>query len=147
MKRTCCRAALLTALLAIAGCSQAEGDHDHDSLGPHGGLLACWGDGEIEIVTDRDQRRATVYLLDDQGRPAPAALKQLQLVLARPVAQVVLEAQPQEGDPPGTASRFEGRHPALAPGRRFAGTVRARLDGRDRSAPFDQQYPGKKCCP
>src|SRR5262245_37093806 len=85
-------AALAAALALLSGCDgktdankkadagkkadaakKAEKDeHDHPDKGPHGGVLAEWGDEKYhaEFTVDHKAKKATVYILDGTARKA-----------------------------------------------------------------------------
>jgi hypothetical protein len=113
--------AILTAPLAL-GCQtqtpplappggEHAHEHDHPSEGPHHGDLIELGQEEYhaELTHDDATQTVTVYLLDKSATDAvPIADAEITLNLivdGKPV-QAKLAAAPQEGDPPGEASRF-----------------------------------------
>lgn len=145
------RSVVLVGLLSLSmmtGCSSRAGvSENHGHNGPHGGLVFDWGkDLHLEFLAEHSQNRVVVHVLAADGKPAPIEARSLLLSLKRPSAAVTLRAQPLDSDPPGKSSRFVGTHPAIKPGRRFAGTVKGQLNGVALSGDFDQQYPGKCDC-
>lgn len=122
-----------------------DGEHRHEhGAGPHGGTLADWGGGKyhVEFTVDHDRRQATVYILgSDEKTPAPiaAADDQLLLTITQPFFSVDLQAAPQAGDPPGTASRFVGTHEQLGVVQEFAGTIAGEVEGVPYAGDFQEQ--------
>jgi hypothetical protein len=129
----------LVVALTAAGCASRSVESTGPPKGPHGGLLLDWGERRGEFLIDHDRQEAVVHVLDGAGKPSPLALKQVVLTLSRPAARITLEARPDDGDPPGRASRFVGRMPVPTRGRKFAGTVSVVIDGRTQRGEFDQQ--------
>jgi hypothetical protein len=111
----------LFAVFALTGCGHApqqpaaektsEHEHPHAEKGPHQGLLIELGAGEYhaELAHDDTTKTVTAYLLDKEAKipvPIPATEIVLNLVTDGQPLQAKLAAAPQEGDPPGQASRF-----------------------------------------
>src|SRR5437660_616216 len=108
-------AALTAALFLAAGCSDRPakpyspkkgGTEAHPSKGPHGGVLAEWGEENYhaEFTVDHAKKQATVYILDGSAKKAaPVAADSVTLTLSnvKPPVQITLKADPQEGDPKG----------------------------------------------
>jgi hypothetical protein len=167
MKRISTWAGGLTVLVAatlVAGCggpppspakggtkvAQAaqDGGHEHGT-GPHGGTVADWGGGKyhIEFTIDHKKQEARVYILgSDEKTPAPVKAKELLLTIQEPAFQVTLKADPQKGDPPGTASCFAGTHERLGKEQEFAGTISAEVDGTPYAGDFKEE-PEKPAAP
>jgi hypothetical protein len=130
-------------VVLVLGCGSATPTvGKQPPKGMHDGLLVSWGQEGVaaEFTIAHERQQAVVYTVDGEGKnAAPIAAQQLVLVLRRPAVKVFLQAQPQEGDPAGSASRFVGRMPVQTRGRKFAGTLRARLGGKECIGEFDQQ--------
>ncbi len=117
--RTLCGTLLVAAgLVLAAGCTpprptktEPKAGHDHAEKGPHGGLLAGWGDEEMhaEFTVDRGKKQATVYILDGKAKNAvPIEAETIKVVLTSetPPMELVLKADPSKDDPKGKSSRF-----------------------------------------
>lgn len=155
---------LLTTLIA-AGCGGPQQpppdatppappavEHDHKTVGPHGGALAEWGDHDyhVEFTVDHPAGTAVVYILDGNAkvaRPIAATELKLALKLKEPVT-ITLTPRPQPGDPAGRASAFDARHDAFRSIRVFAGTVSGQFDGKKYSGTLQEvphsEHDGKK---
>jgi hypothetical protein len=120
----------------------AHGDdhrHDHDhghshELGPHGGVLAEWGEGNfhVELVVNHRRQQATVFVLGSDAKTRTAVHPtdgKLLLTIFKPRFQIEMAPQPQGGDAAGSASRFVGQHESLATEQEFSGTISAEVDG------------------
>lgn len=158
MKRFAVRlaaAGFAVALALATGCNKKPAEapapakkpaeHEHTES-PHKGALAEWGDHEYhaEFVVDHDAREATVYVLDGDAQNAkPIRAGQLTVALAeQPAVVFTLAATARDGDPPGTASRFVGRHDALATNKPFAGTISVEAAGKKYSGAFKERPHG-----
>jgi hypothetical protein len=120
--------------------AKSPSQEEHAEHGPHGGELAAWGEHEfhVEVTIDKKQQSATVYILDSAAKKAtPIAAKTVTLTLKQPVAELTLAAEPQEGDPEGSSSRFTGKHEALANAGEVAGTV----SGTVKEKPYAGDFP------
>ncbi|MFN4260579.1 MAG: hypothetical protein ACK4RK_14890 [Gemmataceae bacterium] len=150
-----CAGVALSVALWLTGCGQhvdseakggkqAHPNHAHDhshGAGPHGGVVADWAGGKfhIEFTVDHDQKQATVYVLKgDAQTAAPIKADKLLLSIKKPVFQVDLLAVPQDGDPPGVASRFVGTHDNLGVKQEFTGTVIGHLEGKQYAGDFEE---------
>ena len=147
------RTAPLVALVAAAGCDQPKpppaavptavtapaddhDDHDHGP-GPHGGTVFDLGRYHAEFTVDHTAQTATVFVRSGNlKRPLAVAADKLTLTLTQPAVTVELLAAPQPGDPPGKASQFAGRHPALGAEQGFAGSVAMTADGKEHRGRF-----------
>lgn len=125
---------LCTALVVASGCGDGSDTaaptvstpppatvdiHDHPTEGPHGGGLIELGNEEYhaELVHDEATGKVTIYLLDSAAKSAAtteAAELKVNLSHDGQAEQFVLVANPQAGDAPGAASRFESTDPELA---------------------------------
>jgi hypothetical protein len=115
--------------------------HDHPEEGPHGGPLAEWGDEKYhaEFTVDHKTKKAVVYILDGSAaKSAPIAIESVTLTLThvKPAVILTLAADPQDGDPKGSASRFSGTHPSLAKEADFKGEVSATVGGKPYAGAF-----------
>ncbi len=137
------------ALVAL-GCSpkpvsvgtQPKDEHDHPEVGPHKGALAEWGEHDyiLEFIADHDAKEATVYVLDGKAKDAkPIPSRTLTLSLKQsPSVTFTLEAKPLASDPPRQASRFVGKHDAIAEKKEFAGTLSGDVSGKKFSGTFKE---------
>ena len=128
----------INARLREASQKAQQGD-DHAQAGPHGGVLAEWGDDEYhaEFIVDHEKKEARVYVLGkDAKTPAPIKAKSVLLSVKRPPFQIELKPEKQKGDPDGTASVFVGTHEHLAKERDYEGTLSAEFDGKQYSGDF-----------
>jgi hypothetical protein len=133
--------------LAIAGCGRQEAPptaqseassqstedhgHSHDDA-PHGGTVVDWGGGEYhaEFTVDHEKKEATVYILgSDAKSPAPVKTESVRLIINDPETELELTAQPQEGDPEGSSSRFVGTHDTIGIVKEFEGTISGEVGG------------------
>jgi hypothetical protein len=161
MKRMCVLLACAAMLYAASGCgpssapaptaTPAQGpadDHGHShghGDAPHGGTLADWGGGEyhVEFTVDHDKKEATVYVLGgDAATPAPIAAESIELVIDDPRTEMQLVAQPLEGEPEGTSSRFVGTHDTIGIVKEFSGTIRGLIDGTPYTGNFKEEPHG-----
>lgn len=150
--------ALLASALLATGCSQSSSspspvtanagsshaEHDHATVGPHGGGLIELGNEEFhaELVHDDDSGAVTVYILGADAKTAnPIDATELTINLTHDgqAEQFKLAASPDTTDPQGMASRFtstdaelgedlehEGTNPQLVVpigGKQFRGKV------------------------
>ena len=118
--------------------------HGH-GVGPHDGTIADWGGGKFhaEFTVDHDKQQATVYVLgSDEKTATPIDAESIELSIADPEMQVVLSAQPQEGDPEGKSSRFVGTHEKLGVVQEYAGTMTGVVDGTPYSGDFKEEAHG-----
>jgi len=129
-----------------------KGDlHDHPEAGPHGGVLAEWGEEEFhaEFTVDHKTNEATVYILDGSAKkvkPIKSASITLALKLQPPVT-VTLTAKPLDGETGGASSRFVGKHDALGKDQKLSGTISADVNGKPYAGDFNQdekKKPGEK---
>lgn len=142
----------------IASSDAAADDHRHDhadgdsrdhsveghahGLGPHDGTIADWGGGtyHVEFTVDHDKQQATVYILgSDEKTATPIDAESIELSLTDPEMQVVLNADPQEGDPEGKSSRYVGTHEKLGVVQEYAGTMTGVVDGTPYSGDFKEE--------
>ena len=138
--------------------SSATDDHGHDhphdeetdhnveghghGVGPHDGTIADWGGGKfhVEFTVDHDKQQATVYVLgSDEKTATPIDAESIELAITDPEMQVVLSANPQEGDPEGKSSRFVGTHESLGVVQEYAGTLTGVVDGTPYSGDFSEE--------
>ena len=134
------------------GHDHAEGDaHDHSveghahGVGPHDGTVADWGGGKyhVEFTVDHVKQQATVYILgSDEKTPSPIDPESIELSITDPEMQVVLNAEPQEGDPEGKTSRYVGTHEKLGVVQEYAGTMTGVVDGTPYSGDFKEEPHG-----
>jgi len=120
----------------------ADGGHGDHGAGPHDGTVADWGGGKyhVEFIVDHSKQEGTVYILgSDEKSPVPIATESIELSILDPVMQVSLKAVPQEGDKPGTASRFVGKHEKLGVVQEYAGTISGLIDGTPYSGDFKEE--------
>lgn len=120
------------------------GGHSH-GVGPHGGTVADWGGGEyhVEFTVDHPKQSATVYVLGgDQKTAQPVELDEILVAISEPSFQVTLTPAPLEGETPGQASRFTGKHEKLGIVREFAGTISGQIDGTPYSGTFAEEAHG-----
>jgi hypothetical protein len=158
-----CGAALLVATLVLmVGCeykkaskinsklrdasarAQHGAGHDHADEGPHGGTLVEWGEGayHAEVTFDPVSKQATVYILDKEATktvPIPEESLKLTLTHVSPPVQISLHSQPQEGDPPGSSSRFVGTHEKLATKRDWKGEISGKVENKSYTGTFEIQ--------
>ena len=87
-------------------------EHAHAEHGPHQGMLVELGNERYhaEVVHDEQAGTVTVYLLDGSAKES-VATEATEIVInlkhAGQGEQFKLAAAPQEGDKPGTSSRFQ----------------------------------------
>jgi len=166
---TALRTILAFGLLASTGCKQetttmsppppttstsksSADDHGHahtadggHGVGPHDGTVADWGGGKyhVEFTVDHSKQEGTVYVLgSDEKSPVPIASAAIELSILDPVMHVSLQAAPQDGDKPGTASRFVGNHEKLGVVQEYAGTISGVIDGTPYSGDFKEEPHG-----
>jgi hypothetical protein len=131
-----------------------EEDHSQGA-GPHGGAVADWGGGKyhIEFTVSHPKQEARVYTLGADGKkPAPIKAKDGQLLLTirgvkeadKEAFQVVLKADPQKGDPEGTASCFAGKHERLGKEQELQGTGSGEVGGKRYVGDFKEEPEAAK---
>ena len=131
------------------GHDHADGDSkDHSveghahGIGPHDGTIADWGGGtyHVEFTVNHDKQQATVYILgSDEKTATPIDAESIELSITDPEMQVVLNADPQEGDPEGKSSRYVGTHEKLGVVQEYAGTMTGVVDGTPYSGDFKEE--------
>jgi hypothetical protein len=128
------------------GAAAKEGhDHEHahsHGAGPHGGAITDWGGGayHVEFTVDHDQKEATVYILGgDEKTPVPIKAQSIHLTITDPPTEMDLAAQPLEGEPEGTSSRFVGMHDTIGVVREFAGTISGEIEGTPYTGDFKEE--------
>jgi hypothetical protein len=121
-----------------AGGNGHEGEHP--SEGPHHGPLAEWSVGgkeeyHAEVVIDRKDKKATVYVLDETAKKAVAIdAKEVNLNIKSPeVKQFTLKA---EGE--GKASQFSVTDDSFGKSEKMSGKVATTIGGKRYDAPFDE---------
>ena len=120
------------------------GGHSHGA-GPHDGTLADWGGGKyhVEFTVDHDKKESVVYVVGgDEKTPSPIKATELLLSINEPSFQVTLKADPQEGDPEGSSSRFVGQHESLGIVQEFAGTISGEVEGTPYAGDFKEEPHG-----
>ncbi len=116
-----------------------DDDHDHGP-GPHKGTVLELGKYHGEFTVDHPTKTATVYVLDGGVKnAAPIAAGKLGLSIKSPAFQVDMKAMPQEGDPPGKASRFVAVHDNFGKEQEFEGTVNVVIDGKPYAGDFKEE--------
>lgn len=128
---------LLLGVLLLVGCQQRPVDkdskkpHAHPDKGLHGGVLVEWGEEEYhpEVLFDRAKKEATVNIHDGEVKKlVPIKADSITLTLMEePPVTIQLKAQPREGEPTGTSSRFVGTHEKLGQAGKFAGKVEGKI--------------------
>lgn len=118
--------------------------HNHPDEGPHGGALAEWGNEEFhaEFLVDHGKKEATVYILDGLAdKTVPVKEETLTLIIknVQPPANITLKADPQKDDPKGRASRFTGRHDALAKEMEFEGEISGKIGDKAYTGEFKEK--------
>jgi hypothetical protein len=164
-----CVTLLAAALAAAPGCSRKSADdgkqgggdvqaadagkkphdHEHPEFGPRGGALAEWGDEEYhaELVVDRAQGQATVYLLDGLAKkdvPTEALTVDLTITSLTPPVSLTLKADPQKKDPEGKSSRFVGTHDKLKGSGKLKGEITGKMKGTPYTGTFEEKEKGSK---
>ena len=159
--RITCGLLLTGGVVGLVGCGDApqapgpvatpatEEEHGHahagHGAGPHDGTLADWGGGKfhVEFTVDHGKQEATVYVLgDDEKTPRPIGAETIQLSIKDPLMNVAMTAVPQEGDAPGTASRYVGNHEGLGVVQEYAGTISGVVEGTPYSGDFQEVAHG-----
>lgn len=168
MKKRQCILAAFCCLVAFAGCNRspsgseqpqstngnsATDEHSHPhavdhsieghahGAGPHGGTIVDWGGGtfHVEFTVDHDKQQATAYVLgSDEKTPTPIDSEFIELAIKDPAIQFKLTAVPQERDPAGKSSRYEGTHEKLSTVQEYAGTLTAVVNGTPYSGDFTE---------
>ncbi len=124
--------------------TKAQKGHVHSDPGPHGGVLAEWGEEEYhaEFTVDHAKKQATVYILDGQAKNAvPIASETIELTLTNvtPPVQIALQADPQKEDPKGSASRFVGTHDQLGTEMEFKGEISGQVARKPYTGTFEEK--------
>jgi hypothetical protein len=116
-------------------------DHEHGA-GPHGGTVFDLGGGKYhaEFTVDHGKQEARVYLLAANAKTAvPVKAETMALDVKEPKFRVELKADPQPGDPKGSASAFAGKDERLGKVQEFAGTVSVVIDGTPFTGTFKEE--------
>jgi hypothetical protein len=129
---------------ATPSSTKPTGEHSHAAhgAGPHGGTITDWGGGKyhVEFTVDHDKQEATVYVLGgDEKTPAPIKAEKLSVSINDPAFEVDAVAQPLDGEPEGSSSRFVGRHDNLGKVQEFAGTITGDVEGTPYSGDFKEE--------
>jgi len=109
--------------------------HSHGTSGPHGGVLAEWGDHDyhVEFTVDHQAREVVVYLLDATAKKAPALDPQLvtdmKVTLQNVPGPIVIELKYDAGRSSTQGLAFAGRHDILAKEMDFRGEVSGLVKG------------------
>ena len=130
-----------SASTASSSSSSEKEVHAHGS-GPHGGTITDWGGGayHVEFTVDHDKKEATVYILGgDEKTPAPIKAEKVHLVINNPMTEMDLAAQPLEGEPEGSSSRFVGTHDTMGIVQEFAGTISGEVEGTPYTGDFKEE--------
>jgi hypothetical protein len=125
---------------------KGEGHEDHDhGAGPHGGAIGEFGGKyHFEFTVNHKTQEATVYILGANAKTAaPIKAATLLLAIDKPLFRVDLKPAPQEGDPPGTSSRFVGKHEKLGVEQEFSGEVSGDVDGKPLAGEFEEKAEKK----
>jgi YHS domain-containing protein len=158
MKRIPLSAIVSMALVVVAGCNRdqagvsnktdapaaqgaASKDHGHE-VGPHGGPLVEWGEGEFhaEFTVDHNTREATIYILGaDAKQPKPITTDKVLLSIKQPLMQLELKPLPHAGESDGLSSRYVARHDVFATERSFAGSISAVVNGKPYIGDFQEK--------
>ncbi len=116
-----------------------EGEHAHE--GPHDGTVVEWGEHEfhVEFIVDHEQKQATAYILgEDVKTPMPINTTEITVSIKEPAIQIVLKANPMDGETEGKSSRFVGSHDGLATVKDYEGAISGAIDGTPYSANFKE---------
>jgi hypothetical protein len=146
-----CLALLAAASLVVTGCGETKTPPAKDidkriqiEKGPHGGPLVVWGTpGEqgsyrFEFTVDKENKKATIYVLDKDGKNGAPIDKNSTVILKliKPASEeIALKAEPDAGDPEGKSSRFVGTHDKLGENV-TAGAIKAKIGETEDSAGF-----------
>lgn len=148
-----CVALLAAASLVITGCGATKtepakdaGKRSQAEIGPKGGPLADWGThGEegsyhFEFTVDKEKKKATIYVLDKEGKKAAPidAKSTVVLKLTTPMVadEITLTADRDTDDPDGKSWRFVGTHDKLGENVKFAGSIRAKIGEKEDEGNF-----------
>lgn len=157
-------AAFLFALCMLpAGCQKAQQDanastgkkekakddhsheHAHAEEGPHGGVLAEWGEHEYhaEFTVDHKTKTLAVYLLDGDAKKAPkvdaSKISKVLVTLTNftPPLTLELKHDPAKSDTKGIA--FLGSHDSLSKEMEYKGNINGTVDGSPYSGEFKEE--------
>ena len=156
--------ALLFAFIALpSGCQKAQQDasatagkkekakdghghdHAHAEEGPHGGVLAEWGEHEYhaEFTVDHKTKSITIYVLDGEAKKAPKVdvgkISKVMVTVTNVTPPLTLELkhEPAKSDSKGIA--FVGAHDSLGKEMDFKGTINGNVDGSPYSGEFKEE--------
>ncbi len=111
--------------------------------GPHGAPVAYWeNDTLVEVCIDRAAKEAKVYMLKTNGtapEPIETSSITLRLMNVEPPREIPLVAVPQEGDPKGSTSCFQGVNPAFGAEGTFYGVVLGKVGDNEYVGEFDER--------
>jgi len=114
--------------------------HDDHGEGPHGGEIFDFGKYHAEFVVDHPKKQATVYIYTlNMKKSVPLKTDKLTLGMTKPKFEVELKADPVEGDPKGSSSRFVGTHEKLGVEQEFEGTVSGEVEGKPYYGDFKEE--------
>lgn len=111
--------------------AHADHDHHHHHEAPHGGHLIELGDHKFnaEVLLEGEANQLVVYVLDAHAEN-PVAIESPSITFALDEGEpIVLEAQPQEGDAEGKASKFVAASTSLTDLESAHGSVKVAIEG------------------
>lgn len=154
--------ALLFAFVVLpTGCQKAQQDtsatagkkeitkhdhgHAHAEEGPHGGVLAEWGEHEYhaEFTVDHKTKSITVYILDGEAKKAPKVdtgkITKVMMTITNVTPPLTLELKhdPAKSDTKGIV--FVGTHDSLSKEMDFKGNINGTVDGSHYSGEFKEE--------
>lgn len=119
-------------------------DHSHEE-GPHGGVVAEWGDHEYhaEFTVDHKTKTVTVYVLDKHAARAPkidaAKVGKVMLTITTVQPPLTLELKPEPSKTDAKGIAFVGTHDAFAKEMEFSGNISGTIDGKPYSGDFKEE--------
>lgn len=123
-------------------------DKDHPDKGPHGGVLAEWGDEQyhVEVTFDHKGKQAVIYLLDSTAKNAPKVepnkVTKVMLTITNTQPPISLQLQHDAGKSSDQELAFVGTHDGLSKEMDFTGTVAGTVDKENFEGEFKKE--GKK---
>lgn len=131
---------------------KAKDDHGHDQAhaeeGPHGGVLAEWGEHEYhaEFTVDHKTKSIAIYVLDGEAKKAPKVeagkISKVIVTITNVTPPLTLELKhdPAKSDTKGIA--FVVTHDQFGKEMEFKGNINGTIDGSHYSGEFKEEGHG-----
>lgn len=126
--------------------AEAHADHDphHHHEAPHGGHLIELGDHKYnaEVLLEGEPKQLVVYVLDAHAENAVAIESASITFTPEEGEPITLEAQPQEGDADGKASKFVAADTTLTDLEGVHGSVQVTIEETEYTGKLSHDHAG-----